>query len=53
MQVLTEEEIAAVSGAGVIKDVVDDIKSADFIGAYDHVVDAVAHVIERVANSLK
>lgn len=50
MQELNMIEVSEVSGAGNVKDIVDDIKNADFIGAYESLVAFTSHVIERVLN---
>ena len=48
MQELNMMEINAVSGGGWFKDLVQDIAEADYVGAYEAVVDATSHVIGRV-----
>lgn len=53
MRTLSKEELESVNGTGWLKDLVDDIRDADYKGAYETVVGAVSHVIERVAEAIK
>lgn len=53
MRLLDTVEIEYVTGAGWFGELVDDVKNADFEGAYENIVGAVTHIIGRVAKALR
>jgi hypothetical protein len=52
MRLLNTVEIECVNGAGWLGELVTDMANADFVGAYEHIVDSVSHAIERVADAV-